>query len=57
MKNKPNPFTKLQEIAEEMFGVKIKKTEEPMSFKDIFGFDAEDLKEIQKEQEELNHYD
>lgn len=57
MKNKPNPFTKLQEIAEEMFGVKIKRTEEPMSFKDIFGFDAEDLKELQKEQEELNHYD
>ena len=56
MKNKPNPFTKLQEIAKEMFGVKIKRAEEPMSFKDIFGFDAEDLKEIKK-QEEMNYDD
>ena len=56
MKNKPDPFTKLQEIAEEMFGVKIKRTEEPMSLKDIFGFDEDDLKKME-EQEEMNYDD
>lgn len=37
-------FEKLQEIAREQFGVKIIRSETPSNFKEVFGFDVEDVK-------------
>ena len=33
-------FEQLSKIAQEEFGVKIEKSEQPSSFKEVFGFDV-----------------
>ena len=37
-------FEKLQEIAREQFGVEIVRNENPSNFKEVFGFDVEEIK-------------
>ena len=42
-------FDKLKKIAKEEFGVEVVKGDKPMTFKTVFGFDVEDLKELKEE--------
>ena len=37
-------FEKLQKIAREQFGVEIVRSENPSNFKEVFGFDVEEMK-------------
>lgn len=39
-----NKFEKLQEIAREQFGIKIVRSENSSSFKEVFGFDVKEIK-------------
>ncbi len=41
-------FEKLQKIAREEFGVEIVKAEKPNTFKNVFGFDKDDIKDLKE---------
>ena len=49
-----NTFIQLQKIAKEMFGCTIVPSDKPLNLKEIFGFDEEDLKKLQQQEELKN---